>query len=379
MNRNVKILLFISILFGLSLGIYEFVLPFYLKDRGISFANMGIIFSLSSVAMFFIRIHAGQLSDIHGRKIFYSLAVLGSGIANFFTPFTAAISNLTILKSIREAGSVVQESIHAVSLFEISKKKFLDFIAKTNGAQWVFQGLGAMVGGILLLWFGYRNTFLFNAVLLFFAFVLFSLFFREPEKQQTNKESISILELYAPVFSPQLLIITIASFMFMIGMGCSHSFVMPLFFTDKFGVSRQAASIIMTIHRLVLGIPMIFAARFIKEGMNLKRLYIWFVFIEGLALSASALIPNFFLATIVWLAHDYIGCAFWGPVQKTLIQRYSRQESRALDVSKVAAFSTLGWIVGPIVAGYLSPLSISAPFFVSGVIMMASVLILVKL
>lgn len=379
MNRNVKILLFISILFGLSLGIYEFILPFYLKDRGMSFASMGVIFSLSSVAMFFIRIHAGQLSDIHGRKIFYSLALLGAGIANFFTPFTARIFSLTILKSLRESAAMVQESIHSVVLFEFSKKKFLDFIGKTTGAQWVFQGMGAFLAGILLMWFGYRNAFLFTAGLLFLAFFVFSLFFKEPEIQRTKQSPIPVSKLYAFDFSRPLMIITLSNFVFMIGMGCSHSFVMPLFFTDKFQVSRQVASIIMALHRLLLGAPMIFAAWFIKEGMSLKRLYIWFVFIEGLALSACALIPNFLIATIVWLAHDYVGAAFWGPVQKTLIQQYSRPESRAYDVSKVAAFSTLGWIIGPIIAGFLSPLSISAPFFVSGIIMMISVLILVPL
>ena len=329
--------------------------------------------------MFFIRIHAGQLADIHGRKIFYSLALLGSCIANFFTPFTAKIFSLTILKSLREAGAMVQESIHSVVLFEFSKKKFLDFIGKTTGAQWVFQGLGAFVAGILLIWIGYRNTFFFTAGLLFLAFFVFSFFFKEPENQRAKQSPIPINKLYAFDFSRPLMIIALANFVFMIGMGCSHSFIMPLFFTDKFQVTRQTASIIMALHRLVLGAPMIFAAWFIKEGMNLKRIYMWFVFIEGLALSACAIIPNFLITTIVWLAHDYVGAAFWMPAQKTLIQQYSRPESRAYDVSKVAAFSTLGWIVGPIIAGFLSPLSISAPFFVSGIIIMLSALMLIPL
>jgi len=379
MNRNVKTLLFVSILFGLSLGIYEFILPFYLKDKGVSFAGMGVIFSLSSIAMFFIRLHSGQFADIHGRKIFYSLALLGSGIANFFTPFTAGIFRLTVLKSLREASAMVQESIHSVALFESSKKKFLDFIGKTTGVQWVFHGMGALVAGILLLWFGYRSTFFFTASLLFIAFFLFSLFFKEPEIQKTQQAHTSIISLYAVDFSRPLMIITLSNFVFMIGMGCSHSFVTPLFFTDKFAVSRQAVSIIMALHRFLLGAPMIFSAWFIKEEMNLKRLYMWFIFIEGLALSASALIPNFLITTAVWLAHDCVGAAFWVPVQKTLIQKYSRPESRAYDVSKVAAFSTLGLIAGPLIAGFLSPLSISAPFFISGIIMMLSALILLPL
>ena len=379
MNKNVRILLFISILFGLSLGIYEFILPFYLRDRGISFASMGIIFSLGSIAMFFIRIHAGQLSDIHGRKIFYSLALFGSGVANFFTPFTAGMFNLTILKSLRESCAMVQESIHSVVLFELSKKKFLDFIGKTTGAQWIFQGLGAFVAGIMLLWFGYRNTFFFNAGLLLLAFIFFSIFFKEPEIQKSQVPRVPTAKLYSLDFSRPLMVITLANLVFMVGQGCSHSFIMPLFFSDKFNMNRQVVSIIMALHRLVLGIPMVFAGLFIKERMDLKRIYIWLIFVEGLSLSACALIPSFFVTTVVWLSHDFIGAAFWVPVQRTLIQQYSRSESRAYDVSKVAAFSALGLIIGPIIAGWLSPLSISAPFFLSGIIMMVSTLMLVPL
>jgi len=66
-------------------------------------------------------------------------------------------------------------------------------------------------------------------------------------------------------------------------------------------------------------------------------------------------------------------------VSKTLIQRYSRQESRAYDVSKVAAFSTLGLIIGPLIAGWLAGISISAPFFAAGMIMIVSALMLVPL
>jgi len=380
MSRNVKVLLLISVIFGLALGIYEFIFPLYLNDMHISFRNMGIIFSLSSIAMFFIRIHAGQLADVHGRKKFYSLALLGSGLASLFTPFTLRISLQTVLKSLREACAVVQESIHSVALYENVKSKFLDFIGKTVGAQWVFQGLGALVAGGMLVFFGYRNIFLFNAGLLFSAFLIFTIFFSEKDfKKSDPSAAVPFRKLYALDFSRPMMIIMLSSFVFNIGMGSSHSFIMPLFFLDKFAISKGSVSIVMAVHRLTLGLPMIFAGWFINEKMNLKRIYIWFIALEGIMMAASALIPNFFIATAVWLAHDYVGAAFWSPVSKTLIQRYSRQESRAYDVSKVAAFSTLGLIIGPLIAGWLAGISISAPFFAAGMIMIVSALMLVPL
>ena len=379
MNKNIRTLLFISIIFGLSIGIYEFTLPFYLKSKNISFANMGVIFSLSYVAMFFIRINAGKLSDIHGRKIFYSLALLGSAFANFFTPFSSGIISLSSLKSLREASGMVQESVHSVVLFESAKKKFFDFISKTTGSQWIFQGLGTFLAGFLILWLGFRKTFFFSAVLVFFAFLMLIFFFREEENDRPPAEKLPLSKLYNFNLPRPLKIIAFSSFIFTIGTACSHSFVMPLFFTEKFGVNQSMASVIMAIHRLLLGLPMVFSGLIVKSEVNYKKMYLWFVIIEGLIMSVSSLIPNFALATIVWFGHDYVGAAFWAPIQSTLIQRYARHESRAYDVSKVAAFSTLGWIIGPLLAGWLAPINIGAPFFVSGIIMMLSALVLIKL
>jgi MFS family permease len=75
MNRNVATLLAVSVLFGASVGIYEFVLPFYLREQGISFQAMGFIFAVASAAILVARVGIGSLSDVWGRKIFYSVAL----------------------------------------------------------------------------------------------------------------------------------------------------------------------------------------------------------------------------------------------------------------------------------------------------------------
>ena len=77
-NRNVKTVLAVSILFGMSTGIYEFVLPFYLKERGLSYEAMGVIFAIAAAGMLGLRIVMGRLADLWGRKPFYGLALGGS-------------------------------------------------------------------------------------------------------------------------------------------------------------------------------------------------------------------------------------------------------------------------------------------------------------
>jgi MFS family permease len=70
----------------------------------------------------------------------------------------------------------------------------------------------------------------------------------------------------------------------------------------------------------------------------------------------------------------------WTPVQNLIIQEYTRPEKRALEMGKLLAFGGLGTIPAPYLSGLLAKrVSISAPFFVSGLLMVAAALILLAL
>jgi MFS family permease len=56
MNPNLRILLIVSILFGLATGIYDLALPYYLHEQQVSFQNMGIIFAVAALGIFLLRI-----------------------------------------------------------------------------------------------------------------------------------------------------------------------------------------------------------------------------------------------------------------------------------------------------------------------------------
>jgi MFS family permease len=152
---------------------------------------------------------------------------------------------------------------------------------------------------------------------------------------------------------------------------------MPLFFKEKFSATDQAVFWVMLIHRITIALPMLFIGNL--HVKNLKATYIGAVLFQGFTVAVSALIPNFIAASAVWLLHDFVGAGVWMPIQSTIIQEYSREGARGLDVSKTLAFSSIGGIFGPLLAGYISPFWISGPFFISGVITIMSAVVLFKL
>ncbi len=381
-SRNVKTLLLVSVIFGGTFGLYEFVLPLYLDEQRISFKNMGYIFSIATLGVFFGRIYIGNLSDLWGRKPFYSLALLACCLVCCFTPMATVLLPLIILKTLWDLAVVTRATMHPIMLYEDSRSRFMDFLGKTRGMEFLFQAGGTFLAGATAVSLGYRKNMWIASGAMFVAWLLFAGIFRERKNTNSRSGNPTWLTAAKSLFdwrdlSYNLKVIIVAYFIFTIGLRTSHCFIMPLFFTKKFLVSDQTVSWVMVIHRLTIATPMLFIGHL--HIKNLKATYIGAVLLQGLSVVVSALIPNFVIASAVWLIHDFVGAGVWIPIQNEIIQRYSREGTRGLDVSITLAFPSLGGIIGPILAGYLAERWISGPFLVSGLVTMASALVLFKL
>ncbi|MBN1460038.1 MAG: MFS transporter [Armatimonadetes bacterium] len=379
MTRNVKIVLTVSVLFGAATGVYEFILPYYLDEQGLSYQSMGTVFAVAAAGMLLLRILMGQLADVWGRKPFYGLALGGSAIAMWLTPTTGVVAWQAALKTIREAMFVTRETLHPVILYEESRGRFMDFMGKTRGMEFLFQAAGTLLAGTLFVTIGTGGNLRLGAVMLAVGFVLFWLVFRErPQPEHGARRAGGMRDLFSWDMHRNLKVITISFFVFNIGMWCSHSFIMPLFFSKKFGVTPGTVAWVMVLHRVTIALPLLLAGTL--KITRLKQAYIWALVAEGAVLSASALVPNFYGASAVWLLHDLIGAGIWIPVQGLIIQDYTRPDRRALEMGKLQGYGGVGTIIGPWLAGLLSEqVSVSAPFFVSGLLMIAAAVVLVAL
>ncbi len=389
MTRNVKIVLLVSVLFGASTGIYEFVLPYYLKERGLSPQAMGAIFSVAAVGMLVLRIVMGRLADLWGRKLFYGISLAGSSVAIWLTSSFSSLFSQAALKTLREAMFLTRDTVHPILLYEESRGKFMGWLGKTRGYEYLFQaggtvisGLtlsGALVLGMALPALGTAWNLRLAAVLTAVGFVLFWAVYREhwvrPETASPTSVWAGVRDLISFDLHPNLKVLAISLLIFNIGLSTSHSFVMMLYFPKKFGVSLGLTSVVMVLHRATIALPLLFIAGSIVKR-HLRAAYIWTLVVEGVIISAAALIPNFYAAAGVWLLHDLLGSGVWTPIQGYIIQEHTRPETRALEMGKVLAFGSIGTIIGPLLSGYLYARNINAPFIASGLLMVAAAFVL---
>jgi len=377
MTRNFGTLLSVSLLFGLGAGIYEFALPYFLDAGGISVPRMGLIYAAGAIVVFLVRIYAGHLSDLFGRKLLYGSAVALTGIVAALTPTAAILWLQAILKSAFDAGAMIFDSMYQLCLHDDSRQSYLDRVGRTRGAQALAAAVGTLVAGLLLARDLYTGTFHLASAAFLMGVAVFAVGYRPSNNGPAGpRPRVSLAALVSFRLPRPLAVLAASGFIFTLGLSISHCFVMQLFWERQFGASRSDIGVILMLHRFTIALPLLLLSWSARR--HLREIFMAFLTFEGIAISVSGLVGTLVPAAIIWLTHDLFGAGVWMPVQSALIQKYSREESRGRDVSQVFGVSALGWVFGPLIAGAVFERWYGGPFVLSGaiVILAAAVLLL---
>jgi predicted MFS family arabinose efflux permease len=363
-SRNVRVLVAISVIYGGAVGLYDFVLPYYLQSRGMSYPSMGWLFAASAAVMVVIRLATGRLVDAWGCKRPYLASLVGGGAATALTAATGNVVFLTLLKTGREIGLLLRETVQPVLLYIEDRTRFRETVGKTRGLESLCQALGTVLAGWCMVSWGNGPTLLVSAGFLAAAAVVLGIGLQD--RQTSREEAPPKGSWWRWDVDRNLKIIMVSGIVFNLGLTTSHGFIMPLYWSARFHVGEQAVAAIMFVHRLTPVVPMLLAGRL--RFRNLKAAYIGALVLEGILIGAGGAIPWLVPAAAVWLLHDFVGAGIWIPIQSEIIQRHCRDSTRGLDMSKTLVLSSLGGAFGPILSGFLADRAISAPFIVSGVL-----------
>lgn len=372
MNANLWVVLGTALFCGLSTGIYELVLPLFLKGQGIRFDQMGLIFGLAGCMMVLARIYMGGLSDRWSRKHLYSLALGVCGITTGLSPTLSGWVAQIMLKMLRDTAALTRDTIFPIILYEEQRAAFLNFIGKFRGIEYLLQAGGTLLAGVIIAQMGdetagFRVALYVGGGLLLAATLWWMLGFYE-HRQPSSQRIMALRELFSFDLHPNLRLILISGALFSIGVQLSHSFYLPIFFNARFGIPGATVAIILVIHRITIGLPMLIVGNLPIK--NLRCWYVWGLIIEGITMAVCAVTPHFLASASIFLLHDLVGAGIWVPIQAMLIQRYSRDATRGIEVGKVLAWTSIGSIIGPLIAGKLAMYSPIYPFFASGLVMM---------
>jgi MFS family permease len=385
MRHNVSVLFAVCVGYGFSTGLVDFAVPYYLDSLGLSFAQIGTIFAASAVVIFLLRLHLARLSDLVGRKALYVGSLALTSLSTLAFPFVRGLWGLAGLRTGADLSFSVRETMHATALYESRAHGYLNLQGKTRGVEMFFTALGTLAAGYLLL-VGFPAAFAVAFAVLAATTLAFAAWFAEPAELAGDRSRDGLLQLLTAALPREIRVLALSGFIFGIAISASHRYIPPLFFKEKFGLGKQVVGQIQLVHILSHVLPLLLVGWLVKR--RLRTVFFWTLLVESVLLGLAGCFRGLGPTLFFWWTHDILGAGLWAPIQWALIQRYARRDSRGLDASVVPAATALGYIPGPLLAGWLAeltrvpltglaippPVAVSLPIIASGGIMIVSAL-----
>ncbi|BAM46656.1 MFS transporter [Amphibacillus xylanus] len=165
-------------MFSFGNGIVSSFLVLLGEERNIR--NIGLFFSVGAIVLFVLRIFVGKIADNQGITLIVNISLIASAISMILIGFAPVLSILllaSVLKSIGQGGgqiSLQAECIKRVDPSRVGVATSTFYIGADLG-----QGFGPMIGGAISSTFNYTILFLFCAVLMLVAMLVFNLYQRK--------------------------------------------------------------------------------------------------------------------------------------------------------------------------------------------------------
>ena len=346
------------------------ILGRYAERFGASGLEVGLLFSMFSIAQFFFAPVLGRLSDRVGRKPVIIFSLFGTAIGSFVTGAAGALWVLFLGRIIDGAsGASVAVAQGAVADLAPPERRaqLMGMLGAAFGVGFV---VGPALGGLAALGGPHVPFFVAGSIAAVNAVIaIFRLPETKPDVTQVASEHGRLSAL-----TPALRRFAVVGFLSMLGFAGFES-TFSLWGKEQFGFTEGSASLVFVFVGATLvavqgGLIGPLTARFgsrplLRTGLSLVS---GGLVLLGLTGNWAMLFVALFLLSI--------GQGISGPSGSALVAELAPFERRGEAIGYQQSTAAFGRIAGPVLAGVLfDHASISAPFIVSGVLIACAVVV----
>ncbi|MGN6178523.1 MAG: MFS transporter [Mucilaginibacter sp.] len=366
LDKRLWVLVFICVINSLGFGIIIPQLYAYGKTFGLNGTTLGFLMSSFSIAQFFATPILGSLSDKYGRKPLLAISLVGTCIS--FLMFAWA-NCLTILFAARILDGLTGGNI-SVAQAIVSDTSTPADRAKKFGILSSAFGVGYIIGPAIssaLANYGEQMPFFFAAIISFLG-IMATIFFLEETNGDRRKKiakekfinfSALITTLKLPVIGTAIFIsflLTMAQFSMILGF--------QEFTVDVLHLSSRSLGYLYTAFAatgVVMQFCMQWLLNIIKSRSVVLYLSTFCCFIAMLLTGfTSTLIPF-----TVWICIYGLFNGLRNPMLNAIIADNNKNHGQGRILGVNQSYISLGQILGPIVAGFVSPCSVHDIFYLS--------------
>lgn len=346
---------------SLGLGLTAYFIPTYIQSIGGSMLDVGLAGSAKSVLYAFLPFVLGYISDRGIRRQLYTIGIAVNLASTALLVVAKTVPYVIMTQLLASLGYSLLWPITEAMVAESVESDRRVSAMGWYSVSWVLGFLvGPGIGGPIVAWGGYFSLFATASLVLLFTigFTLLTLgrSYRPrgiPSQPRLILPSRSLSPAYAAVLAYGIIFgIIVALFPGYLGALSFDNTTIGLLFS-VFGLARMVAFVsVDKLNRLLPRGALYLSVAFMFVGCSLVGIF------------QSASLPA--MAALLLVSGYGFGVFF--PVTLVIVSNEAKQEGLGAAVGGVEAFYGIGVVVGPVVGGYLSAVSLSTPYLLCCVV-----------
>ncbi|NHC42499.1 MFS transporter [Bacillus sp. MM2020_1] len=361
----------------LGVGLVIPILPKFILELGASGKDQGYLVAATGLTQFLFSPLGGKLSDKYGRKI---ITIIGLVIIMLSQLIFAMASDLSLLYVSRLIGGIGIGLLVPANMAYVADVTTIENRGKGMGLLGAAISLGFVIGpgiGGFLAEFGIRVPFYASAVAAGIAAIVSLLFLPESlskDQLDINRNSLVKEEgmlhdikrsFKVSYFIPLLLVFTMT-----FGLA-NFETIFGIYVSEKYEYTPKDISIIMTVAALIGVIVQAQVVDWLLRRFNEIKVINTCFFLSAVSVALVLLSGNFLFMLIVNILF-ILFTSILRPAINTLLSKMAGSE-QGFAAGMNNAYSSLGNIIGPSLAGVLFDVSYNIPFLFGAIILLGSI------
>jgi MFS transporter, DHA1 family, multidrug resistance protein len=380
-NMPLLILMINTFIALVGVGLAIPVLPKFIVEIGASGKDMGYLVAATGLTQFLFSPLGGKLSDQYGRKI---ITIIGLSIIAISQFMFSVGTDLWILYLSRFIGGIGVGLLIPATMAYVADVTTLENRGKGMGLLGASISLGFVIGpgiGGFLAEFGIRVPFYASALAAVIAMIVSLIFLPESlSKAEQHAFRNSSLEQTGMIhdikrsFKVSYFVLLLLIFTMTFGLA-NFETIFGIYVSEKYEYTPKDISIIMTIAALIgVIIQALLVDKLLQRFDEIKVINICFL-LSAVTMVVILLSGNFLFMLMMNILF-ILFTSILRPAINTLLSKMAGSE-QGFAAGMNNAYSSLGNIIGPSLAGILFDVSFNVPFIFGAVILLGSIVMCV--